>query len=296
MTDGRKGSQRHVKHKLTAEEEENVYQTAVSPEFCDSTPEEIVAILAERGVYLASPSTFYRILRERKALQHRSESKKPTPPRESTYIEVTKPNQAWAWDITWLKTDVAGLFYYAYNIIDLFDRSLVGWSIEANESDIHSTQLFKRVIRDLEVVPKIVHADNGHPMRGITLAVLLDILCVSRSYSRPRCSNDNAFIESLHKTLKYSVGYPKYFTSLEHARGWYADFVNWYNTVHLHSALGYVTPAQRRSGEAEAIYASRNATILKARELNPLRWRRNTVRIYKSKAVRAFYRPINKKA
>ena len=109
------------------------------------------------------------------------------------------------------------------HIIDLFDRSLVGWTIEDNESYEHAARLFRRIIRDLDVVPQIVHGDNGHPMRGATLAAFLDKLLVSRSYSRPRCSNDNAFIESWHKTLKHTVGYPKLFTSLDHARCWYAN-------------------------------------------------------------------------
>jgi transposase InsO family protein len=120
----------------------------------------------------------------------------------------------YSWDITSLKTDVRGLFYYAYTVIDLYDRSVGGWSIEENESAEHSSRLFARVVRDLKVLPQIVHADNGHPMRGVTLSVFPDNLMISCSYSRPRCSNDNAFIESYHKTLKYTGGYPEVFTSI----------------------------------------------------------------------------------
>ena len=191
-----------------------------------------------------------------------------------------------------MKTDVRGIFLYAYTIIDLYDRSIVGWSIEETESDEHATRLFARLVRDRNVRPEIVHADNGHPMRGVTLAVFLDSLMISRSYSRPRCSNDNAHIESYHKTMKYTVGYPNTFTSIDHARSWYADFVHWYNTAHLHSALGYVTPHQRRCGEADQIYAARNKTISAAREKTPLRWRRNRTFSYESKPVSFEYRPL----
>ena len=211
-------------------------------------------------------------------------------------IPVTGSDQVWSWDITWLRTDVHGLFFYAYTIIDLYDRSIVGWSIETNESDEHARRLFERVIRDLGVVPEIVHADNGHPMRGMTLAVFLDSLQVRRSYSRPRCSNDNAHIESWHKTLKYTVGYPSHFESLEMARSWYADFIAWYNTDHQHSGLGYVTPMQRRSGEAKAIHTRRNQTLQDAFIKNPLRWRRRKVRSYQCSPVYAFYRPVKKAA
>jgi transposase InsO family protein len=294
MTDGRKGSFRHVEHRLNVEEEQMFYDLAISKRFADRTPEEIVATLASEKIYHGSPSTLYRILRKRKALQHRQSSKKPIAAVKAKHLDVTAPNQVWSWDITWLKTDVAGIFKYAYTIMDLFDRVIVGWTIEDNESDEHAKVLFQRIIRDLKVVPTIVHADNGAPMRGATLSVFLDSIGITRSYSRPRCSDDNAHIESYHKTVKYTVGYPKYFTSTEHARAWYADFVNWYNNDHLHSGLGYVTPKQMRTGEAKAIFAIREKTLQEAREKNPLRWRKGKIRIYKSNSVIAFYRPLMK--
>lgn len=296
LRDCRKGSVRAVVHRLSAAEEERFFAVANSPRFADRTPEQIVAKLAEDGEYIASASTLYRILRKRKALAHRRESRKPRKAAKPEYVEVSGPNQVWSWDITWLRTEVSGLFLYAYTIIDLFDRSLVGWTIETTESEEHARRLFLRTTRDLGAVPKIVHADNVNPMRGVTLAVFLDSLALTRSHSRPRCSNDNAFIESWHKTLKYSVGYPDRFKSIEHARRWYADFVNWYNTEHLDSGIGYVTPRQRRTGEADAIYCRRNQTIADARLRNPLRWRRKKTMTYGAPAVRAFYRPFEKAA
>lgn len=295
-TDKRKGSARFVAHRLTAEEEEAFYNVANSARFKDCAPEQIVAILAEESIYYASSSTLYRILRKRKALQHRQETKKPVKNQKGTVTFVTGPNQVWAWDVTWLKTDVTGIFLYGYNIIDLYDRSIIGWAVETSESDNHARTLFERVIRYHKVVPQIVHADNGGPMRGVSLGAFLDMLCVTRSHSRPRCSNDNAFIESWHKTLKHTVGYPAFFTSVEHARNWYADFVAWYNSDHLHSSLGYVTPNQRRTGEATEIYRKRNQTLVDAKAKNPLRWRRDKVREYGALPVTMSCRPLNKAA
>jgi putative transposase len=296
LRDRRKGSERVVQYRLSDVERQKCYDIATSKRFMDLTPEQIVAILAQEKTYIASASTFYRVLRDHQALEHRRESKKPRAGTPIEKIEVTGPNQVWSWDITWLKTDVLGVFKYAYSIIDLYDRTLIGWTIEDNESDEHAKHLFARIIRDLKVVPKIVHADNGHPMRGISLAVFLDRLMVTRSYSRPRCSNDNPFIESWHKTLKYSVGYPAFFTSLEHARTWFAKFVHWYNTEHLHSGLGYVTPMQKRTGSADTIYSTRNQTIREAMSRTPGRWRRRTTRTYGSKPVTAVYRPLTRSA
>jgi transposase InsO family protein len=281
-----------VAHRLSEDEEERFLAVANSPRFVNTTPAQIVATLAQERLYIASESTLYRLLRKRKALAHRRESRKPRKSIVPTYIEVTAPNQVWSWDITWLKTDVAGIFLYGYTVIDLFDRSIIGWTVEISESEEHAQRLFRRIIRDLGVCPGIVHADNGNPMRGVTLAVFLDSLAVARSHSRPRCSNDNAFIESWHKTLKYSVGYPNHFDSLSQARCWYADFVHWYNTEHLHSGIGYVTPAQRRTGEAQEIYDRRNQTLAEARIRNPLRWRISKTMEYGARPVKAFYRPL----
>jgi transposase InsO family protein len=123
--DHRKGSVRHVAHRLSHEEEQRFYDTANTEGFRDLTPEQIVAHLAGNGMYLGSVSTLYRILKKRKALQHRHESKKPVASTCPQYIPVTAPNQVWSWDITWLKTDVHGRFFYAYTIIDLFDRYIL---------------------------------------------------------------------------------------------------------------------------------------------------------------------------
>lgn len=293
LRDKRKGSSHPTsKLALTPEEWDALYKEATSKRFADHTPEQIIATLAQEGVYIASTSSMYRVLRKRKAMGHRSESRKPSATRESTEITVTGPNQVWSWDITWLKTPVRGIFLYAYTVIDLYDRSIVGWCIETYESDELSMILFARITRDLKVVPQILHADNGHPMRGMTLAVFLDSLFISRSYSRPRCSNDNAFIESWHKTLKYSVGYPKMFETIEAARIWYADFVHWYNNDHQHSGLDYATPMQARNGEAEELFSERNMTILAARERNPLRWSTDRTRTYALPEVKIMYRPL----
>ena len=296
LRDKRKGSSHPTsRHALTQEEWDALFKIATSKRFQDHTPEQMIATLAQEGVYIASTSSMYRVLRRRKALSHRSESRKPRATTMSTPITVTEPNLVWSWDITWLRTPVRGIFLYAYTVIDLFDRSIVGWCIETYESDELSKQLFARITRDLKIIPQIIMADNGHPMRGMTLAVFLDSLMISRSYSRPRCSNDNAFIESWHKTLKYSVGYPKMFENVEVARIWYANFIHWYNNTHQHSGLAYVTPMQVRTGEAEELFIERNKTILAARKRNPLRWSTNKTRKYQLPAVKAIYRPVTVK-
>ena len=184
------------------------------------------------------------------------------------------------WDITWLKTDVKGIYKYAYVIEDLFDRGIVGWAIYENESDEHAKELFEEVCRKELAYPKYVHSDNGEAMKGITLVAFYYKLGIVPSFSRPRVSDDNPYIESFFKTLKYKCGYPKCFTSLEHARTWFADFIDWYNNQHIHSGLQYVTPKQKRTGEYISILNNRNQVIEKAKTAHPERWGSRSARKY----------------
>ena len=102
-------------------------------------------------------------------------------------------------------------------------------------------------------------------------------LGISSSYSRPRVSNDNAFAESIFRTCKYRPSYPTGgFKDLDAARIWILTFTRWYNDEHKHSAIRYVTPAQRHRGQDTKILAYRKSVYENARKRNPKRWSRNT--------------------
>ncbi len=237
-------------------------------------------MLLNEGTYLASVSTFYRVLKAEDLIHHRSNTKPKSGCRKPPEQVATGPDQVYCWDITWLPRTVKGLFFYAYVIIDIFDRMIVSWAVHEEESEHHSRDLFERTLQGKKAVLRVLHSDNGHPMKGISLMALLTDLNVEISHSRPRVSNDNPFIESLFKTLKYRVSYPLRFRDLDHAREWLSDFVHWYNTEHLHSAIGHVTPKQLRSGEAKTIFERRNAVMQQARTDYPERWGSRALKVW----------------
>ena len=272
--DKRKGAEKSVPRKLTSAEEQEIVDVSCSKRFCDCNPYQIVAILLDEQRYIASTSSFYRVLKARDLLHHRRKgraNKKKTTPAE---LVATGPNQVFSWDITWLKTDVNGIFFFAYMIIDVWSRKLIGWEIHTKESVDISSEMFKRLARKLKLKGVKLRSDNGHPMRGSTMIQTLYNLGILPSFSRPRVSNDNPFSESFFKTVKYTAGFPSYFKDLEHARSWMADFVNWYNTEHRHSGIGYITPEQRHCKEGSMIMAKRNSVIVKAYTAKPERWSR----------------------
>lgn len=270
LKDKRKGSAKHVHNKLTAKEQSKIIKIACDERFKNLTPYEIVPILAEEGKYIASVSSFYRILKKSGLLFIKKSKKKRKV--EPVELKATKPYDLVSWDITWLNTNIRGKYYYLYMFVDIWSRYIVGWEVYENESGQLAKELFNNIASRINVKEMILHSDNGGPMISSTMRATLEKLGVSASFSRPHVSNDNAYSESLFKTLKYTAGYPKNFKSIEESREWVSRFVQWYNYEHRHSRIGYVTPNQRLNGLDKKIFEKRNTTFALAREIHLERW------------------------
>jgi len=273
--DRREGPRRVPKNRLSEAERKTIVATANAPEHKDLSPKQIVPRLADQGLYLASESTFYRVLKAEDLLAHRERSRPPSPkPKEHL---ATGPNEVWCWDITWLPAALRGTFFYLYLVEDIWSRRIVGWSVETEESMEHGARLIAETARREGVSPDqlVVHSDNGAPMKGSTMLATMQRLGIMPSFSRPRVSDHNPFPESLFRTLKYRPEYPsRPFASIEDARAWVAAFVRWYNTRHLHSALRFVTPDDRHAGREAAILEGRREVYESARRRRPERWAR----------------------
>jgi putative transposase len=266
-------------NKLSPAEEDEIVAIVNSAEFADKSPHQIVPILADKGQYIASESTFYRILRARELLTHRHATKPATKVEKPKELVAEQPNQIWSWDITYLATTILGQFFYLYLFIDIFSRKIVGWQIFTEESSEHASALMLDICRRENISPNqlTLHSDNGSPMKGATMLATLQQLGIALSRSRPSVSNDNAYSESCFKTLKYRPDYPsKPFDSLAEARTWVEQFVTWYNTEHRHSAIRFVTPEQRHRGEDVAILEKRKIVYQTAKLLKPFRWSGDT--------------------
>jgi len=195
-------------------------------------PSQIVPKLADEGVYLASESTFYRVLKDHDQGHRRGRAQPPrhrTPP--ASY-SATAANQVWSWDISYLPTTVRGQFYYLYLVEDIYSRKAVGWEVHEQECGERAAALMQRTVMAERCwgAPLVLHSDNGAPMKSLTLLAKLYELGVTPSRGRPRVSNDNPYSESLFRTLKYCPQWPAQgFADLDAARAWVRDFVAWYN-------------------------------------------------------------------
>lgn len=275
--DARKGPKTRPANALSVQETALVVSISNSEAYRDLNPHQIIVALADKCEYVASESSFYRILKNNNLLVHRSKSKPKTrqAPRELT---ATGPNQVWSWDITYLPSPIRGVYFYLYLIEDIFSRMIVGWRIEERESATLSAELVTECCRKHKIARNQIslHADNGGPMKGATMLGALGRLGINPSFSRPSVSNDNPFSESLFKTVKYSQTFPDYFENIQKSRLWMAGFETWYNQEHKHSKISYVTPFSRHYGLDAVILRNRHDVYELAKKEHPSRWSKET--------------------
>jgi len=266
-------------HALTDEERGQIIDICNQPDYASLPPSQIIPRMADKGIYIASESSFYRVLNAAGQLNHRGRHKARKCTKAPTTHIATESNQLWSWDISYLPSHVRGLYHYLYLVEDIYSRKIVGWEVHDSETGEYASELMQRTVlaEQCFLKPRVLHSDNGSPMKSHTLQSKLADLGITPSHSRPRVSNDNAYSESLFRTLKYCPQWPSQgFATLSEARDWVSRFVNWYNNDHRHSGIKFVTPSQRHRGEDKAILQQRNRVYEMAQLRTPRRWSRKT--------------------
>ena len=262
-------------NKLTEKERSAILDVCNAPEYAALPPTQIVPTLLDKGVYLGSESTFYRTLRLAGQVEHRGRQRARKKVAKPSSYTATAPKQVLTWDITYLPAAVRGQHYYLYLIEDIYSRKIVGYEVYEQESGEKASQLLQRTLMREQCFNQafVLHSDNGSAMKSSTMKAKMEELGVTPSYSRPRVSDDNPYVESLFRTLKYVPSWPsKGFASLEESRAWVDRFVQWYNNEHKHRGLNYVTPSERHAGKDSEILQKRAAVLEVRREQNPERW------------------------
>jgi putative transposase len=259
--------------KLTPPERLAVLDVLHSPEFVDKAPAQVYATLLDRGIYLCSIRTMYRILADHQEVKERRRQRRH-PKHAKPQLVATGPNQVWSWDITKLRGPVKGVWYYLYVILDIYSRSVVGWMVAETELAILAERLIAGTCDKQGIVPGqlTIHADRGTSMKSKPVALLMADLGVAKSHSRPRVSDDNPFSESQFKTLKHHPDFPERFGSMADARAFCCRFFDWYNSEHRHSGLGLLTPQMVHEGRTRQILDARQRVLLDAYRVFPERF------------------------
>lgn len=259
---------------LSESERQEVIDMLHSPAYVDVAPRTAYAMLLDAGIFLASVSTFYRILRACSGTRRRRDEL-VHPAYARPELLANRPCEVWSWDITKIKGPVKSAHFHLYVILDIFSRYVVGWMIADRESDQLAVALIGHTCDQEAIVPGqlTLHADRGASMRSKLVADLLVDLNVVKSHSRPYTSDDNPYSEAQFKTMKYRPGFPERFHSLVQARAFCQTFFAWYNYEHRHSGIGYMTPAAVHHDVAKIIYEQRDQVLKGAFSRHPNRFK-----------------------
>jgi putative transposase len=261
---------------LSQTEREEVLGLLHEERFVDQAPATIYATLLDEGRYVCSVPTMYRVLRAADEVHERRRQARH-PATVKPELVATGPNQVWSWDITKLLGPEKWTYFHLYVIIDIYSRYVAGWLLAKRETAALAEHLIAETIRKHNVIADqlTIHADRGTSMASKTVALLLADLGVTKSHSRPHCSNDNPYSEAQFKTLKYRPEFPDRFGSIEDGRTFCQRFFRWYNHDHRHSGIGFHTPAAVHFGRAEGIHLERARVLQTAYTAHPERFIRH---------------------
>ena len=271
-----------ARHALSAAERAELLRVANEPRFADVPPARIVPMLADEGVYLASESTFSRVLRAHGQNAHRGRAKAPQASRPPTTHIATAPRQVWCWDMTYLPADVVGRWFHLYLILDLYSRKIVGWEVHdtrrrrpcrapgashgagrGHRRHAQQARAARRQRRHAQGHDRAGDAASGWASsprtRGLASATTTPM---PRRCSAPPSTGPSSPPRASPTSTTPAPGRPA------SCAGTTID--------HRHSGIRYVSPAQRHAGDDHAILAARHALYTQARERNPARWSRTT--------------------
>jgi putative transposase len=258
---------------LTPAERDAVLAVLNSDRFADKSPAQVWAILLDEGIYLASVSSMYRVLRAADQVRERR-AQAAHPPRVRPELVADGPDQVWTWDITKLKTPWKGIYFDLYVMLDIFSRKAIHHEVHLTETGELAAEFIQNaIIANGGARPGYIHADNGTSMTSKTVTDLLTDLKITKSHSRPHVSDDNPYSEANFKTLKYCPAFPGSFATLGEARQFCGVFFAYYNNEHRHSGIGLHTPASVHDGTARAIRARRQQVLDAAYAARPDRFR-----------------------
>ena len=265
---------------LPPETRQEILDHLHAEEFIDRSPSEAFHTLLDRGVYYGSVRTYYRILNANDEVKDRRNHRRHVVHAKPELV-ATGPKQCWSWDITKLKGHGKFVYYHLYTIIDIYSRYVVGWLLAPREAGCLAEELIEATCRRQQIPRNqlTIHSDRGAAMQSAPVVNLLAQLDITKSNSRPHVSNDNPFIESFFSTAKAYPTFPERFGSLEDALSFCRQLFPWYNTLHCHSGIAYLTPETVHYGRADEVLEGRHQTMLQAYKQTPERFVRGAPKL-----------------
>jgi len=259
-------------NRMLPEEIDQIVAMAKSQEYVDLSHRIMAVTACDQGLFQASFSTVYRVLKEQNMMTargpggaHNGNSKAPI------RKDLTGPNQRWCWDISYLMTFQKGVYLYLYLLLDEYSRKTIQWRISWQQTAEESRLLLEGGLVEQNILdlpedqrPDIIN-DRGRQMKAKPIQKLCEDHGMPQLFARPRTPNDNPFIESAFSTVKRAPEYPGRFLDDGQAVSYFSRYFTWYDTEHYHSGIDYVTPQQAHQGLRQKIVDQRSVKKLSQR-------------------------------
>jgi len=259
-------------HRVLPEEIDQIVAMAKSQDYVDLSHRILAVTAWDKGLFQASFSTVYRVLKEQNLMSargpggaHNGNSKAPV------RKDLTGPNQRWCWDISYLMTFQKGVYLYLYLLLDEYSRKAIQWRVSWQQTAEESRLLLEAGLVEQSILdlpedqrPEVVN-DRGRQMKAKPIQRLCEDHGMPQLFARPRTPNDNPFIESAFSTVKRAPEYPGRFLDDSQALAYFDRYFTWYDTEHYHSGIDYVTPQQAHQGLRQKIVDQRRVKKLSQR-------------------------------
>jgi putative transposase len=218
-------------------------------------------MMIDADVVACSPASVYRVLKDAGLLDRHN----LRPSLKGTgFVQPLRPHDHWHVDVAYL--NIAGTFYYLCSVLDGCSRSIVHWEIREAMTEVDVEQVVQRARERVPGASPRIISDNGPQFVAKDFKQFIRLCGMTHVRTSPYYPQSNGKIERFHRTIKGDCIRPQTPLSLEDARRIVADYVTHYNTVRLHSAIGYVTPQAKLEGRDKAILAERDRKLDTARE------------------------------
>jgi putative transposase len=259
-------------HRVLPAEIDQIVTLAGRQEYGDLSHRLLAVTAWDQGLFQASFSTVYRVLKERNLMAARGPSRPHNghakPPARKA---LTGPNQRWCWDISYLMTGQKGEYLYLYLLLDEWSRKTLQWRVAWHQTAEESRLLLEGGLADQNILdlpeeqrPEVIN-DRGRQMKAKPIQRLCEEHGMPQLFARPRTPNDNPFIESAFSTGKRAPAYPGRFLDDDQAKEYFSRYFTWYDTEHYHSGIDYVTPQQAHDGLRPGIVEQRRVKKLAQR-------------------------------
>ena len=218
-------------------------------------------MMLDADVAAASPASVYRVLKAAGRIGDTAHA----PTRKGTgFVQPLAPHEHWHVDISYI--NLKGTFYYLCSVLDGCSRAILDWQIKASMTELDIEILLQRAREKFPgVMPRII-SDNGPQFIANDFKTFIRLCGMTHVRTSPYYPQSNGKIERWHKSLKGEAIRPGTPLCLEDAVRLVDGYVRYYNNVRLHSAIGYLTPADRLAGRELAIFAARDRKLEAARE------------------------------